>query len=131
MKAVDTNVLVRFLIADDPLQAAKVRALFERAENSRDPLFVSVPVILETLWVLTAVYEVPRLAVLDALQQLLELSCLRFEAEPTIRALIGAARESSTDLADLLIGLTARDNGCSVTLTLDRKAARDDRFELP
>lgn len=130
MKAIDTNVIVRFLVSDDRAQAAKVRALFERAETTREPLFVSVPAVLETLWVLAAVYEVPRAAVLEALEQLLDLSCLRFEAESRLRALIVAAEESNIDLADLLIGLTGRDNDCTVTVTLDRKAARDKRFEL-
>jgi len=130
VKAIDTNVIVRFLVSDDPSQAAKVRALFERAETTREPLFVSVPVVLETLWVLAAVYEVPRAAILEALGQLLDLSCLRFEAESRLRALIAAAKENNTDLADLLIGLTGRDNDCTVTVTLDRKAARDERFEL-
>jgi predicted nucleic-acid-binding protein len=130
MRAIDTNIVVRFLIADEPSQAAKVRALFESAENSREVLFVSVPVTLEVLWVLRAVYEVPRVAVLEALQQLLDLACLRFEAEDRIRSLIAAAGESSLDLADLFIGLAAKDCGCSPTWTLDRRAARSSLFEL-
>lgn len=130
MRGVDTNVLVRFLVADDRRQATKVRTLFERAEETRDPLFVSVPVILETLWVLASVYDIPGSAVLESLQQLLDLACLRFEAEARIRTLIAAARDTNIDLADLLIGLTAQDNNCLVTVTLDRKAARDKRFEL-
>jgi hypothetical protein len=80
--------------------------------------------------VLRAVYEVPRVAVLEALQQLLDLACLRFEDEARIRSLIGTAGESGLDLADLFIGLAAKDSDCSPTWTLDRRAARSALFEL-
>lgn len=130
MKAVDTNVLARFLVADDPEQSARVRRCLERAERDRDHLFVSIPVTLELLWVLRSVYEVPRSEIIEALAGLLDLSCLRFEAADRLRAMTEEARFSGLDLADLLIALTAREFGCEATLTLDRKASRDARFEL-
>ena len=130
MKALDTNLLVRFLVADHAEQSASVRSLFEQAEERREILFVTIPVVLETLWVLKAVYEIPRAAVLQALEKLSALSFLRFEAEDRLARFLTAAKGSKLDLADLLIGLTAKDHGCSVTLTLDRKSARDEMFEL-
>lgn len=130
MKALDTNVLVRFLVADDPAQSARVRALFQNAEEKREPLFVSIPVLLEMLWVLNAVYEIPRAATLDALDQIAGLPFLRFESEKLLSELIAAARKSNTDLADLLIGFEARNHGCSATITLDRKSTRSELFHL-
>ncbi len=55
MIAVDTNVLVRLLVADDPHQTRRAKAL-----ASRGPLFVPVTVLLETEWVLRALYQVAR-----------------------------------------------------------------------
>jgi len=60
MKAVDTNILVRFLTKDDAIQAQKVYELFKKAETKREPLFVSLLVVLELLWVLESVYSIPR-----------------------------------------------------------------------
>jgi predicted nucleic-acid-binding protein len=121
VKALDTNLLVRFLVADHAEQSARVRSLFEQAEERREILFVTIPVVLETLWALKAVYEIPRAAILQALEKLSALSFLRFDAEDRLARFLTAAKGSKLDLADLLIGLTAKDHGCSVTLTLDRK----------
>ena len=56
MKALDTNVLVRFLVKDDAEQAQLVYTLFKQAENQKQQLFVPILVVLETIWVLQAVY---------------------------------------------------------------------------
>ncbi len=47
MLAVDTNVVVRYLTGDDPVQSAKARSLFEST-----PVWISTTVLLETAWVL-------------------------------------------------------------------------------
>lgn len=47
MKAIDTNVLVRFLVNDEPAQAQSVRRLFSDAEAQRDSLFVPLLVLVE------------------------------------------------------------------------------------
>ena len=51
MRAVDTNILVRFLTADDPKQARTARRVMEAGD-----VFIGVTVILETEWVLRAGY---------------------------------------------------------------------------
>lgn len=130
MKALDTNVIVRFLVADDAGQAARVRELFQYAEDRREALFVPIVVMLETIWVLSAVYGISRVAVLDAVAKLAGLPFLRFENAGLIIRWISAGRQSTLDLANLIIGLAARDNGCSVTVTLDRRSARSELFEL-
>lgn len=111
-------------------QSARERLLFEQAEEPREILFVTMPVVLETLWVLKAVCGIPRAATLQALEKLSALSFLRLEAGDRLARFLTAAKGSKLDLADLLIGLTAKDHGCSVTLTLERKSARDEMFEL-
>ena len=58
MKAIDTNILIRFLIGDDELQAKKVYAIFKKTELEKKELFVPLLVILEMLWVLESVYEI-------------------------------------------------------------------------
>jgi predicted nucleic-acid-binding protein len=55
MIAIDTNVLVRLLVADDPVQTRRARAL-----ASSERIHVSVTVLLETEWVLRALYRIPR-----------------------------------------------------------------------
>ena len=108
MKAIDTNIVVRFLVADDEKQAQKVRELFRRCENSSKRLFISSPVLLETLWVLSAAYELPRLAIIKAIRLLNCMSILQFEDKAYIYEFLEAAQQSTYDLSDLLIALKAQ-----------------------
>ena len=52
MKALDTNILVRFLIQDDEPQSKTVFDLFSNAERQKESFFISTLVVLETIWVL-------------------------------------------------------------------------------
>jgi len=73
MKALDTNVLIRFLVADDEKQANQVRLLFKQAESDQQKLYVPILVVLEMLWVLESVYKISRHQNLDALQHWMSL----------------------------------------------------------
>jgi predicted nucleic-acid-binding protein len=51
MLAIDTNVIVRYLVRDDPAQAIRAKRLVDTNE-----IFVCLTVLLETEWVLRSVY---------------------------------------------------------------------------
>ncbi len=129
MKALDTNVIVRFLIQDDEIQATIVHRRLKEAEQNKEVLLVPLLVLLETIWVLETVYQVARADVLDTISELLMLPTLELELQPMVRRFVETARQSSTDLSDALIGHCARESGCKVVLTFDKKAARSDFFE--
>ncbi|MEZ5453060.1 MAG: type II toxin-antitoxin system VapC family toxin [Thiothrix sp.] len=128
MKAIDTNVLVRFLVQDDEKQAHISTQLLIDAEAGKQPLFVSNVVVLELMWVLRSVYEVPRDAILDSLNELLSMVALEFQDSLSIRDFVSSAQNNTYDLADLLISQVARGKGCDTTLTFDRKAAKAPNF---
>ena len=130
MKALDTNVLVRFLVRDDEGQANTVYRIFKQAEEDKRPLWVPIVVVLETLWVLESVYEVERENILDAIEDLLLMPTLKFEAQPAIQGLVSSACANNADLPDLLVAFCAKHSGCEAVLTFDRKAARYPLFEL-
>lgn len=130
MKALDTNLLVRFLINDDQKQADKVKKLFEKAELSGDVFMVTTVVVLELIWVLSAVYECTRADVLLALEQLSMLPIVHFENLLIIQRLISLGSSTGNDLSDLLIGLVGQSLNCNTTLTFDRKAAQSSLFGL-
>jgi predicted nucleic-acid-binding protein len=129
MKALDTNIIVRFLVADDAHQAERVYRLFKKAEKDKERFFVSLPVILETLWVLDSVYEYTPSAIVEAMKGLLLLNVLEVESVPVVREWLETAQTSKADLSDLLIGSIAKHKGCSSVLTFDKKAARHTLFE--
>ena len=130
MTGLDTNVLVRFLVQDDAVQAQKVNALFTDTEANKQPLFVSTVVVLELMWVLKTAYAVPREAILQSLSELLSMSVLEFQDQTAIRAFIVSAGNNTYDLSDLLIGQMSLAVGCDTTLTLDKKAGKSPYFKI-
>jgi len=131
MKALDTNVLVRFLTKDDRAQAERVYHLFKAAEENKEFFFVPVLVVLELVWVLESAYGISRKDILDAFDELLQLTVLEFDAQDAVRAWIADARSSTCDLSDLLIAHYAVLSGESdQVLTFDKKAAKSGLFDL-
>ena len=130
MKALDTNVLVRFLVQDDREQARVAQQALQAAEDCRGELLVPVVVTLELLWVLESAYGIPRARVVQAVLELLNMPVLRFEHADALRSALAATSAGSADLADLVIGHCARSLGCVAVLSFDRKAARTGLFEL-
>ena len=129
MKALDTNVLVRFLVRDDKKQAGIVYRLFKRAEGKNDPFFVPLLVVLETIWVLESVYEISREEIRTSLQELLLMPILIFEAQSALQSTLSSAQTNKIDLADLLIAHSAKFSNCDGVLTFDKKASKFTLFE--
>lgn len=130
MKALDTNVLVRFLVKDEEHQARSVYKIFKEAENKKDVFFIPVLVVMETIWVLEAVYSVNRQEILNALDELLLMPILEFEMQRAVRSFISSAREIQIDLSDLLIAHAAKFSGCDRVITFDKRASAFELFEL-
>lgn len=128
MKAIDTNVLVRFLVQDDEQQMQIATQLLANAETNKQPLFVSNVVVLELMWVLKSVYDVPRDEILDSLGELLSMVALEFQDSLSVRDFVSSAQNNTYDLADLLIPHIARGKGCDTTLTFDKKVAKAPHF---
>ena len=130
MKAIDTNILIRFLVGDEERQTKTVYSIFKQAELEKEELFVPLPVVLEMIWVLESVYDISRTDILDALQDLLLMPILKFDQQPALQRLGRAAQGNKYELSDLLIALSAELNGCEAVLTFDKKATRFKLFEL-
>lgn len=130
MKALDTNILVRFLVQDDKKQASTVLQLFSEAEQMNQPLYVPLLVILEVIWVLQSAYSVSRQDIIMAISNLLQMPLFEFENQSTLRHFIISANKYSYDLSDILISQAAFIANCETTLTFDKKASQFELFTL-
>jgi predicted nucleic-acid-binding protein len=81
MPALDTNVLVRYIVQDDPSQLAAAERLFSRCIAEGSTLFVPVTVVLELEWVLRSSFAFGKDDVLTTLSTLLSAAELTFESE--------------------------------------------------
>ncbi|MEW6690017.1 MAG: type II toxin-antitoxin system VapC family toxin [Pseudomonadota bacterium] len=124
MLGVDTNVLVRYLVRDDEAQFQKARSLIKREVGAGEEVFVSLPVLLETEWVLRSRYALAKNDVVAAISGLLDAADVRFEDEPTVEETLFVWKESVAEFADCLIGAHNRRQGCRATATFDSKAVK-------
>jgi predicted nucleic-acid-binding protein len=106
MTAVDTNVLVRLLTADDAKQAAAARSLF-----AAGPIWIAKTVLLETGWVLRSLYGFEEAAIRDAFRKLLGLKNVHAEDEATVAAAL-ALTVHGIELADAM-HLSSRPSGAA------------------
>ena len=112
MIAVDTNLVVRYLTGDEPAQAARVQAMFER-----DTIFVGMAVLLETCWVLRSRFDIPHAGQLKALRALTGLRHVVVE-EPELVERVLEWMEEGLDFADALH--LAKAGHCESLTTFDR-----------
>lgn len=123
MNAVDTNILVRYLVRDN-LQQYTRAADFLNSRSSDDPAYVSLIVVVELIWVLRRLYRYSKEQVRFVLLRLLETAELVFEEEQYIAILLNKDNSTVGDFADHLIVFSAFKAGCSRTVTFDRGAAK-------
>jgi predicted nucleic-acid-binding protein len=123
MIGVDTNVLVRLFVDDEPRQH-NVAVRFFDARSAADAAFISVVTAVEFFWVMTHTYRRPVRMVLDLLADMLGSEDAVFEKADEIRQTIALARETGADFADLLVARSGEIAGCTATATFDRPAAR-------
>ena len=108
MIALDTNVLVRYLVEDDATQTASAAALIHRVIANDDTLFVSDVVVCETVWVLSVSYHVGRQEIASVLRNLLRARHLTFSATDQLIRALDAYEAGKGDFADYLIREHAR-----------------------
>src|SRR5215210_1473543 len=122
MIAADTNLLVRHLTEDDPVQTQRVRAWLGEAAANRENVFISLVVVAELCWVLESVYDFDRKGIARGMRELLEDGQFLFEDRPIIETAIEAFARANADFPDHLIGLIAASAGATMTFTFDKKA---------
>lgn len=96
MVAIDTNVVVRLLVNDDPAQTKRAAALVKNND-----MFIAKTVILETEWVLRGAYKLDRGRVNMAMRAFLSLERLLVEDEEAVFRALDAHAEG-VDFADAL-----------------------------
>lgn len=122
MIGIDTNVLLRFLVDDDPAQGAVARQ-FMGKRSAADPAYVSAIVLTETIWFLARRLNYPKSQIGELLKQLVEAEEIVFEHADELKAWGTDKSHPNADIADYLIAWSASKSGCRSTMTFDKKAA--------
>lgn len=130
MGAVDTNVLVRCIIQDDPHQVEAVSCLRQRCAREACKLFVPITVLLELEWVLRSCLGFSKTEVIDAMTQVLQAEDLDIDREWAMDDALRLFELSDADLADCMHARIAAWEGKGLFHTFDRRAAKLPDAEL-
>lgn len=129
MKALDTNVLLRYFIVDDPKQAAAAKRLIESC-TADNPAFINTIVLCELIWTLKIKYDYDKPLLAKMLEKILEAEQLQVESAAAVQIALDIYRNHKVDFSDALIGVINKQNSYQKTATFDKKAAKLDSFEL-
>lgn len=129
MIGLDTNVVVRYVTLDDPMQtpiAVKVMDCL----SADEPGFISLVVVTELAWVLEGSYNFDKAAVIRVLAGLLRSKELVVEQAELVAQALDRFRQGNAGLADFLIERSGHAAGCTDTVTFDPKAATSAGMQL-
>lgn len=129
MIGIDTNVLVRFLVQDDPDQGAQARDAFSRLTAS-SPGYLPTLVLAETYWVLHRAYKFKPDAILTCMEEMMATEEIIVQDAAQVALAIAAAREGA-DFADALIRSPCAARGCRTVWSFDEGAQSALGFTAP
>lgn len=128
MIGLDTNVLLRYLTQDDPVQSKRATEILENDLSETRPGYVNHVVLCELVWVLEDCYSQAHADILKILDQLLKVAEIQFENPDVVRLAFSDYKTSGGDFSDRLISRSNLTRGCEHTLTFDEKAAKGAGF---
>ena len=130
MIGLDTNVVVRYLVQDDPSQSTAATRLMERVLSAERPGLITSVTLCEIAWVLAECYGADRDRIESVIEGLLASRQLVLEDADVVWNALRDWRASNADLSDALIGRQVIARGGEKTVTFDRAAAKLPGFEL-
>ena len=131
MIALDTNVLVRFLVEDEKEQSRKAKKVIEKAMKDEEDIFVPDLVLVETVWVLKRSYDLKKDDIVKVLRMLLTARRIRFESSDRLARTVSAYEKGRGGFSDYLIRELASEQGCATVVTFDRVLQKDSGFSRP
>jgi predicted nucleic-acid-binding protein len=119
----DTNILLRATLNDDPVQSKAAQRLLKGLGESERGL-VNLPVLMEFFWVLRSRYKLPQARLAGIMRDLLGVEYIEFEALEVVGKALATYETGAADFADMIIALRSRELGAARTFTFDGDASK-------
>lgn len=129
MIALDTNVLVRLLVQDDPKQSKAVRNLLDGLSED-NPGFICREVMVELVWVLERAYKLTRAQIAPAIEGLLSSHELITEEAERVGEAVAHYTAGGAGFSDQMILAAARSSQSKTLVTFDQALAKSEGAEL-
>ncbi len=118
---IDTSVILRLLIKDDPVKARSCEKLLKEAEQRGLILYLLPVAIMETVWVLEKIYKFERKTIREIIEAILNTPQLKIEMETVFRKAIRNYEEKNIKFADAMMGYWGLEKDLSIIFTYDEK----------
>ena len=122
MIGLDTNVIARYVMRDDPDQTALADQLVSSL-TAQNPGYLSLIVLVELWWVLGRSYHRSVAERRSLYAEFLRIDELKIEDAPTVKKALSHV-DAGADFADAIIYHRARAAGCASIVTFDETAAK-------
>lgn len=120
MIGIDTNILLRLWLNDDPAQNKRIDTLLAEHGSTPGSLLVTDVVLVEAVWTLKAAFNQDKGAQLTAVRSLLDETAFAFEDREAVAAAAALFEAGSCGFADGLVVAKHARQGCDFTATFDR-----------
>ena len=120
MIGIDTNILLRLWLNDDPAQNKRLDVLLAAHGGMPGSLLVTDVVLVEAVWTLKSAFEQDKYAQSIAISSLLEEAAFAFEDREAVAAALTLFESGSCGFADCLVVAKHARQGCDFTATFDR-----------
>jgi predicted nucleic-acid-binding protein len=123
MIGVDTNILLRLYVADHPTQH-KAAASFFSSRTEDEPAYIRLIVLVEFVWALRRTYGYSKDDIATLVARMVDAADIRLERAEIVTNALKASDGSAIGFVDAVIALANLADGCSITMTFDKTAAR-------
>ncbi|PPD50125.1 MAG: PIN domain-containing protein [Methylobacter sp.] len=130
MIGLDTNVLVRYIVQDDPIQSGIATTFIETYCTAKTPAFICNIVLVELVWVLERGYGYDKKSIITVLKQISATTELKVETPALVWQAILGYQDGNAGFADCLLVAINRQHECDTTYTFDKNAAKNTGFKL-
>jgi predicted nucleic-acid-binding protein len=130
MIGLDTSVVLRLLLSDDPAQKIRAANLIQQAKRLETRVIITLAVVLEVEWVLRSSAKMNKAQILNVFNLLLESYDVEVEDEKVLEQALHIYDKAAADFAECLFLAQYQRMGCSAMLTFDAKAAGMTGAEL-
>jgi len=120
MIGIDTNILLRLWLDDDPVQNRRIDSLLAAHGGKPGSLLVTAVVLAEAVWTLRAAFDQDKAAQLLAVRSLLQETAFAFQDREVVAQAADMFETASCGFSDCLIVATDARLGCAFTATFDR-----------
>lgn len=130
MIALDTNVLLRYLVEDDAVQFKHAVRVIESANERGESCFLDGIVLCEAIWVLESGYKYSKSDIVKVLRKIVTTKNFEIESRDAVLKALDEYEAGKGDFSDYLIGHINEEKGCEQTYTFDKALKNSPRFAL-